>query len=157
VPEYLRTDETEIENLMDYGVPLGRRFRALKLWFVLRFFGLNGVQSRLREHVRLARHFAGWVDEHPDFERMAPTPFSTVCFRAHPENLEDADLNDFNARLLAFVNGTGECFLSHTKINGQFCLRLAVGNLRTEERHVHDTWVLLQHELKKMIPNVESS
>jgi aromatic-L-amino-acid decarboxylase len=152
VPEYLKTAETDAENLMDYGVQLGRRFRALKLWFVLRTFGVQGIRSRLREHVRLARHFAGWVDEHPDFERMAPTPFSTVCFRAHPEGIQDVELNDFNSRLLASVNRTGECFLSHTKINGQFCLRMAIGNIRTEERHVHDTWVLLQHELKKALP-----
>lgn len=153
VPEYLRTAETEADatNLMDYGVQLGRRFRALKLWFVLRYFGLEGIRSRLREHIRLARHFAGWVDDHPDFERMAPTPFSMICFRAHPEETEDSNLNDLNERLLNSVNGTGECFLSHTKINGQFCLRMAIGNLRTEERHVHDTWVILQHELKKML------
>jgi aromatic-L-amino-acid/L-tryptophan decarboxylase len=153
VPEYLRSPGTEAEgeNLMDYGMQLGRRFRSLKLWFVLRYFGLEGIRSRLREHVRLARHFAGWIDEHPDFERMAPTPFSTVCFRAHPEDGEDAGLDGLNERLLASVNGTGECFLSHTKINGAFCLRMAIGNLRTEERHVHDTWVIIQHALKKSI------
>jgi len=153
VPEYLRTLETgpEATNLMDYGIQLGRRFRALKLWFVLRYFGLEGIRSRLRDAIRLARHFAGWVDEHPDFERMAPTPFSTVCFRAHPEETADQDLNDLNERLLGSVNGTGECFLSHTKISGQFCLRMAIGNVRTEERHVHDAWVILQHELKKLL------
>ena len=152
VPEYLKTAEMDAENLMDYGVQLGRRFRALKLWFVLRTFGLKGIQSRLREHIRMARHFAGWVDEHQDFERLAPTPFSTICFRAHPEGMEDGELNGMNERLLESVNRTGECFLSHTKINDQFCLRMAIGNLRTEERHVHDTWVLLQHELGKMLP-----
>jgi aromatic-L-amino-acid decarboxylase len=151
VPEYLRTPESEAEgpNLMDYGIQLGRRFRSLKLWFVLRYFGLEGIRSRLREHIRLARHFAGWVDDHQDFERMAPTPFSTVCFRAHPETSDDAGLDGLNERLLASVNGTGECFLSHARINGAYCLRLAIGNLRTEERHVHDTWVILQHALKK--------
>ena len=85
VPEYLKTAEDDsAENLMDYGIQLGRRFRALKLWFVIRYFGVNGIIERLREHIRLGQMFAKWIDEHPDFERMAPTPFSTVCFRAHP-------------------------------------------------------------------------
>jgi aromatic-L-amino-acid decarboxylase len=150
IPDYLRTTD-ETENLMDYGVQLGRRFRALKLWFVLRYFGLTGVQSRLREHIRIARRFAGWIDEHPDFERMAPVPFSTVCFRANPGGAEPGDLNGLNERLLESVNATGECFLSHTTIKGQFCLRMAIGNIRTEERHAEDAWVLLQHRLKKMM------
>jgi aromatic-L-amino-acid decarboxylase len=150
IPEYLRTAD-KAENLMDYGIQLGRRFRALKLWFVLRYFGQLGIQSRLREHIRLARHFAGWIDEHPDFERMAPVPFSTVCFRAVPDGVEEENVNGLNEKLLESVNATGECFLSHTKINGRFCLRMAIGNIRTEERHVEDTWILLQHRLKKLL------
>jgi aromatic-L-amino-acid decarboxylase len=150
VPEYLKSGEDE-DNLMDYGVQLGRRFRALKLWFVLRYFGREGIQSRLREHIRIARHFAGWVDEHPDFERTAPAPFSTVCFRAAPEGLPEESLDGLNRRLLESVNAVGECFLSHTRFRGQFCLRLSVGNIRTEERHVHDAWVLIQHSLRKIL------
>lgn len=150
VPEYLKSGEDE-DNLMDYGIQLGRRFRALKLWFILRYFGREGIQSRVREHIRMARHFAGWVDEHPDFERVAPAPFGTVCFRAAPGGFTEETLDGLNRRLLESVNETGECFLSHTRHRGQFCLRLSVGNIRTEERHVHDAWVLIQHTFRKIL------
>jgi aromatic-L-amino-acid/L-tryptophan decarboxylase len=144
-PEYLRTPEAgTVKNLMDTGVQLGRRFRALKLWTIVRYFGAEGLRARLLEHVRLARLFAGWVDEDPDFERLAPVPFSVVCFRAKPRGRErgEADLESLNQRLLDAMNATGEVFLSHTKLNGRFTLRLAVGNLRTEERHVARAWEL---------------
>jgi aromatic-L-amino-acid decarboxylase len=144
-PEYLKTTETgAVKNLMDTGVQLGRRFRALKLWMILRYFGAEGIRARLSEHMRLARLFAGWVDADPDFERLAPVPFSVVCFRARPRGKEwsEADLETLNQRLLDAMNATGEVFLSHTKLNGRFTLRLAVGNLRTEERHVARAWAL---------------
>jgi aromatic-L-amino-acid/L-tryptophan decarboxylase len=150
VPDYLKTGGSE-DNLMDYGVQLGRRFRGLKLWFVLRYFGREGIQNRLREHIRIARHFAGWIDEHPDFERTAPAPFSTVCFRAAPPAVPEEELDGLNERLLRAANASGECFLSHARVGGQFCLRLAVGNIRTEERHVLDVWALLQHELGRLL------
>jgi len=150
VPEYLRTaQDREVDNLMDYGIQLGRRFRALKLWFVLRYFGWEGIVNRIREHVRLARRFAGWVDEHPEFERLAPTPFSTICFRAHPRGMDDeGELNRLNERLLEAVNGTREVFLSHTKLNGRLVLRMAIGNLRTQERHVRRAWEIVQRKLE---------
>jgi len=149
VAEYLRTDrDAEVENFMDYGIQLGRRFRSLKLWFVLRYFGRDGVVARIREHLRLAQLFASWIDAHPDFERMAPAPFSTVCFRAHPAGLDDpAQLDRLNARLLEAINATREVFLSHTKLHGQFVLRLAIGNLRTEERHIRKAWKIIQDHL----------
>ncbi len=149
VPEYLRTaQDSQVENLMDYGIQLGRRFRALKLWFVLRYFGWEGLAARIREHIRLAQQFAGWIEAHPDFERMAPTPFSTVCFRAHPARLNDEEaLNQLNERLLEAVNTTREVFLSHTKLNGRYVLRLAIGNLRTEERHVRRAWEIIHEKL----------
>jgi aromatic-L-amino-acid/L-tryptophan decarboxylase len=144
-PEYLRTTEAgAVKNLMDTGVQLGRRFRALKLWMILRYFGAEGLRVRLSEHMRLARRFAGWVDADPDFERLAPVPFSVVCFRARPRGRDwsEAELEALNERLLDAMNATGEVFLSHTKLNGRFTLRLAVGNLRTEERHVARAWEL---------------
>jgi aromatic-L-amino-acid decarboxylase len=144
-PEYLRTVEAgAVKNLMDTGVQLGRRFRALKLWMILRYFGAEGLRARLSEHMRLARLFAAWVDADPDFERLAPVPFSVVCFRGKPRGREwsEADLEALNQRLLDAMNATGEVFLSHTKLNGRFTLRLAVGNLRTEERHVARAWGL---------------
>ena len=154
VPEYLRTAEGEAErvrNLMDYGVQLGRRFRALKLWFVIRAFGQEGLAARLRQHIRLAQQFAAWVDASPDFERLAPTPFSTVCFRFHPPKLSDeVELNRLNEALLEAVNATGQVYLSHTKLNGRYTLRLAIGNLRTTEAHVARAWELVQREAARL-------
>ena len=137
---------------MDYGVPLGRRFRALKLWFVLRYFGVDGIAARIRYHIELAQKLAQWIDEHDDFERMAPTPFSTVCFRAHPKNVNDEDeLNKLNERLLEALNATREVFLSHTKLNEKYVLRVAIGNIRTEERHVKNAWELIQAKLIELM------
>jgi aromatic-L-amino-acid/L-tryptophan decarboxylase len=153
VPEYLRTSETgTVKNLMDTGIQLGRRFRALKLWMVLRFFGTDGVRARLAEHMRLARLFASWVDAHADFERVAPVPMSVVCFRARPEAAagDESALEAFNQRLLDAVNASGEVFLSHTKLHGRFVLRLAVGNLRTTEVHVARAWALLQTHAQRI-------
>jgi aromatic-L-amino-acid decarboxylase len=145
VPEYLWTPETgQVKNLMDYGVALGRRFRALKLWFVLRYFGVSGVQERLREHIRLASVFGEWIDGDPWWERLAVSHFSVVVFRCHPAGLDDeAELERMNSRILEHVNGSGEVFLSHTKVRGRYALRLAVGNLRTQERHLRRAWRLL--------------
>jgi len=153
-PEYLRTTEAgAVKNLMDTGVQLGRRFRALKLWIILRFFGAEGIRARLVEHIRLAQVFAGWVDADPDFERLAPAPFSVVCFRAKPRGREwlEAELEVLNQALLDAMNATGEVFLSHTKLNGRFTLRLAVGNLRTEERHVARAWELAKSLAPKAV------
>ena len=137
-PEYLRTtDDPRLVNLMDYGIPLGRRFRALKFWFVLRYFGREGLVSMLREHVRLAQEFAVWVDGDPDFEIAAPHPLSVVCFR-----LKTGD--DANRELMDTVNATGEAFLSHTVLNGRFTLRLAIGNIQTGVEDVKAAWELIR-------------
>ncbi len=152
-PEYLRTAEAgAVKNLMDTGVQLGRRFRALKLWMILRFFGAEGIRARLSEHMRLARVFAGWVDADEDFERMAPAPFSVVCFRARPHRrqLSEDELTVLNEKLLDAMNATGEVFLSHSKLDGRHVLRLAVGNLRTEERHVRRAWDIAREELSRL-------
>jgi aromatic-L-amino-acid decarboxylase len=145
VPDYLRTPEDDLApNLMDYGVSLGRRFRALKLWMVLRAFGREGIVDRLREHLRLARLFRQWVESDPLFEVMAPTPLSVVCFRAVFPGEDDAGHDRLNDELVEAVNASGETFLSATKLRGRTALRLAVGNIRTEERHVRRAWELLQ-------------
>ncbi len=151
-PEYLRTPDGA-NNLMDTGIQLGRRFRSLKLWMILRFFGADGIRARLREHIALGQRFASWVDAHPDFERMAPSPFSVVCFRANPaaRNLPDADLNALNERLMKLVNDTGEVFISHTALHGRVSLRLAIGNIRTTEHHVARAWEILQEQLPKAL------
>jgi aromatic-L-amino-acid decarboxylase len=144
----LKTAETTrgARNLMDTGVQLGRRFRSLKLWMILRHFGADGLRNAIAEHIRLAQLFSQWVDADLDFERLAPVPFSVVCFRARPgsQGMSEAELNLLNERLLERVNATGEVFLSHTRLNDRFTLRLAVGHLRTTERHVARAWKLLK-------------
>jgi aromatic-L-amino-acid decarboxylase len=147
VPEYLKTDET-VTNQMDYGIQLGRRFRALKLWFVIRYFGCEGLIARIREHCRLAQLFASWVEASETFELIAPVNFALVCFRAKPKNVSDFD--SFNQRLLDEINSSGEAFLSHTKLNDKFTLRLSIGNIRVEERHIEKVWSLLQENLRKL-------
>ena len=145
VPEYLVTREQDaVENLMDYGVQLGRRFRSLKLWMVIRAFGVDGLAARLRHHMELARRFAEWVDADPEWELMAPVPFSLVCFRWAPPHLGEAERDAANDAILQRVNASGDVFLSHTKLHGRFTLRLAVGNIRTELRHVERAWELLR-------------
>jgi aromatic-L-amino-acid decarboxylase len=145
-PEYLKTTETSaVKNLMDTGVQLGRRFRSLKLWMVLRHFGAEGLRDRLAEHMRLARLFAEWVDASDEFERLAPVPFSVVCFRSIPRALrgDEAALDAHNEALVASVNRSGQIFISHTRLNGRYCIRLAVGNLHTTAQHLSRAWELL--------------
>jgi aromatic-L-amino-acid decarboxylase len=152
VPEYLRNSEStgeEVPNLMDYGTSLGRRFRSLKLWMIMRYFGQEGLAARIREHVRLAQLFARWVDEAPAFERLAPTPFSTVCFRAHQSGIDDeSKLEALNEGIMNYINAQGRFFLSHTKLNGIYTIRVAIGNVRTTEKDIRDLWVELQTCLK---------
>jgi aromatic-L-amino-acid decarboxylase len=137
VPEYLTTPVSgQVVDLMDYGVQLGRRFRALKLWWVLRCFGLEGIRERLRRHIDMARDFADWIDAAPGFERLAPRPFSVICFRARPEGLEGEGLDLFNMELMEHVNASGDVFLSHTKLDDGVALRVAIGNLATVESDV---------------------
>jgi len=160
VPEYLRTLDREqpVHDFNEYQPQLGRRMRALKLWFLVRYFGVDGLRRRIDRHCRLAEQLAVDVDAHPDFERLAPVPFSTVCLRWRPAALaghEDepevrARLDAANERLMAAVNATGEIFLSHTRLHGRFAIRVAIGNLRTEERHVARAWALLQAEAVRL-------
>jgi aromatic-L-amino-acid decarboxylase len=138
VPEYLRVGE-EVASLSEYSPVLGRRFRALKLWAVLRCYGREGLQERIREAIRLASLFEGWVRAEPGWEVTAPRPFSLVCFRRDGSDAE-------NEALLERVNATGEIFLSHTKLNGRYSLRLAVGNARTTEDDVRLAWDVLKRE-----------
>lgn len=141
VPEYLRTaDDARAVNYMDYGVPLGRRFRALKLWFVLRYYGREGIAGIIRKHIGWAQELAGQIDTDERFERSAPALFSTVCFRFKGSDQE-------NQRLLERVNASGEVFLSHTVLNGRYCLRLAIGNIGTSREHVQRAWDLIRAEI----------
>jgi aromatic-L-amino-acid decarboxylase len=147
VPEYLRSgDEMDQPNLMDYSFQLGRRFRALKLWMVLNYYGVEGISTRLREHIRLAKGFADWAQRHPDFEVMAPADFSTVCFRFKPSSpvCSEQQLEDLNEQLMSAVNTSGKAFISHTRIQGRLALRCAIGNIRTNQSHVTALQKLLE-------------
>ncbi len=133
-PEYLQTrDAGAVKNLMDTGVQLGRRFRSLKLWMILRSYGAAKIRAVLAEHMRLARELAAWVDAHHDFERLAAVPFSVVCFRWRPATISASapELDAFNERLVDLVNSTGDVFLSHTRLRGRLALRIAIGHLKT--------------------------
>jgi aromatic-L-amino-acid/L-tryptophan decarboxylase len=144
VPEYLRTTEESVINYMDYGLQLGRRFRALKLWFVIRYFGAQGLRERIRGHIALAQEFARWVREEPGWEILAPHPLSVVCFRYAPAGAEEDDLEALNALIMERANASGEIFISHTKIDGRYALRLAIGNLRTTREDVERAWEILR-------------
>jgi aromatic-L-amino-acid decarboxylase len=171
IPEYLRTPEQDaVRNGSDYGVQLGRRFRALKLWMILRYFGHEGLAARLREHCRLARLFASFIEESDNWELLAPVPLSVVCFRARTtvkgetdkaegaggeaegvtDEVRERRLDALNERLMNAANATGEVFISHTKLHGHFTLRLAVGNIRTTEEHVRRAWRLLKEKLAEL-------
>ena len=137
-PEYLTTVEgSEVTNAMDYSLPLGRRFRALKFWMVIRYFGVDGLQSAIREHIRLGKRFAAHVESDSRFEIVAPVPFSSVCFRLKTTDEE-------NQSLIDRVNATGKIFISQTRLNGKLTIHFTVGNLRTTEDHVDAAWDLIR-------------
>jgi aromatic-L-amino-acid decarboxylase len=162
IPEYLRTgDEGEVTNLMDYGFQLGRRFRALKLWMVINYFGVKGLQSMIRGHLQLAKVLAARIEESPLFELMAPVPFSTLCFRFNPylqaagvpvaeDRERERELQRLNETLLETVNATGSVYLSHTQLNGKYALRCAIGNMRTARKHIDALWEILDTEARSL-------
>jgi aromatic-L-amino-acid/L-tryptophan decarboxylase len=145
VPEYLRTSEEDVVNLMDYGVALGRRFRSLKLWMVLRAYGADGLAAIVSGHVDLARRLEAAVRAEPGWELLAPVPFSTVCFRRRPEGVDDeAELRALNEAILDRVNASGRALVSHTDLGGRYALRVAIGNAATTAEHVDRAWDLLR-------------
>ncbi len=137
IPAYLVTNDGGVRNLMDYGTSLGRRFRALKLWFVLRAFGVEGARARIAAHIDMARQLRGWIEEEPDFEVLAPTPFSTVVFRHRGGDAENERIHDA-------VNASGQALISHTDVRGRYALRMAIGNLRTTLDDVRAAWDLIR-------------
>ena len=142
-PEYLRTgQDAEVKNFRDWGIQLGRRFRALKLWFVLRSYGVEGIQKMLREHIRLAQYFKDRVNEHALFELMAPVELSLVCFRLN-DGRSESDLNDINEEFRDRINRTGKVFLTHTSLKGKYVLRMVIGSRSTREKHVREAWDLI--------------
>ncbi|MEA3439640.1 MAG: pyridoxal-dependent decarboxylase [Chloroflexota bacterium] len=146
LPEYLRNKSSETGQVIDYRdwqIPLGRRFRALKLWFVIRHYGIDGLQYHIREHVRLAQEFAGWIEQHPDFEIAGHAPLNLVCFR---HNNGDT----FNRELLDRLNQSGELYLTHTTLDEKFTLRLCVGQTHTGRRHIERAWTQIQQTAKAL-------
>ena len=143
LPEYLKTDaDRQVKNFRDWGIPLGRRFRALKLWFVIRSFGVKGLQEKIRAHIELAKEFESWVREDPQFEVMAPVTINLVCFRYHPSNrtLSEEELEEINKALMDELNRSGKMFITHTKLKGKFTLRLCIAQTNTTRGHVQDAW-----------------
>ncbi|MFH0736896.1 MAG: pyridoxal-dependent decarboxylase [bacterium] len=137
---------------MDYGIQLGRRFRALKLWFIINYFGVDGIKNRIREHFRLAEIFKSLIDNNPIFERLAPVPVTTICFRALlPNTTETQALNKFNLKLLDEVNNTGEIFISHTMLNNNITIRVVISGLRVEERHVINCYNILVNKYNQLL------
>jgi aromatic-L-amino-acid decarboxylase len=152
-PEYLRTvHDEQVVNYRDWGIQLGRRFRALKLWFVIRSYGIDGLRSVIRRHVALAADLASWVDDAPSFERMAPVPFGLVCFRYRPPGVPEDQLDRLNERLLAAVNATGRVFMTHTRLGGRYAIRLVIGQRATERRHVEEAWGLIREAAAAVSP-----
>lgn len=147
-PEYLKTKvDFEVINYNDYGVQLGRRFRSLKLWFVIKYFGAEGLAEIIKRNIESANKFKQLVQQDPEFELMAPVPFSTICFRYKPVGYK-GDLNELNSNLMDAINKTGSIFLSHTKLNGNFVIRLVVSGIRTEEKHVLEAWKIIKSVIK---------
>lgn len=143
-PEYLKTGvDAKVKNYRDWGIPLGRRFRALKLWFVIRSYGVEGLQAMVREHLRLARLFKDWVEADGRFELLAPVDLGVVCFRLN-DGREESALNALNQMLLDRINGTGRVFLSHTTLRGKYTIRLVAGQRTTEERHIREAWDIIR-------------
>lgn len=147
-PEYLKTDvDSEVINYNDYGVQLGRRFRSLKLWFVIKYFGVDGLAGIIKKNIDSAKKFKQLVQDDPEFELMAPVPFSTICFRYQPSGYSGS-LNELNSNLMDLINKSGRIFLSHTKLNGSFVIRLVVSGIRTEENHVIEAWNIIKEVIR---------
>lgn len=150
-PEYLKTGlDKQVKNFRDWGIQLGRRFRALKLWFVIRSYGVEGLQKMIAEHIRLAQMFKGWVGDHKNFELMAPVEFSLVCFRLN-DGRDEGALDDLNRKLLESLNQTGKVFMTHTALKGKFTIRLAIASRLTEERQVREAWALIKEKAEEIL------
>jgi aromatic-L-amino-acid/L-tryptophan decarboxylase len=152
LPEYLKTKEGErVTNYRDWGIQMGRRFRALKLWFVLREYGAKGLRAKLRAHIEWAQELARDIDATPDFELLSRPAFALLCFRYRPDpGLDDAALDAINERLLHALNDTGDIYVTHTRVNGKYAIRFVVGQTSTERRHVRQAWDLIQERARAL-------
>lgn len=145
LPEYLKTNEEEaVKNYRDWGLQLGRRFRALKLWFVIRHYGVEGLQQKIRQHISMAQEFARTIDHSTEFELMAPVPLNTICFRFRPPGLDDpVVVNRMNEELLNHLNASGKMFVTHTRLDGAYVIRLVIGQTEVRQKHIEEAWELI--------------
>lgn len=144
-PEYLKTkNDQQVNNFRDWGIPLGRRFRALKLWFVLRSFGQEGLQQKIRHHLTLTQELLQELEAHPDYEMLAPVPVNLLCFRYHPHGVPEEKLNALNEKIMDTLNASGKIFLTHTKLDGKFTLRMVIAHPEVTEQHVQKAWKLIR-------------
>ncbi|MDX1671452.1 MAG: pyridoxal-dependent decarboxylase [Balneolaceae bacterium] len=152
-PEYLKSSEDRrVKNYRDWGIQLGRRFRALKLWFVIREFGVEGIREKLRNHLHLAELLERKIADHPDFELMAPVVLNLVCFRYHPAHVDDEEkLNSINEVLLDRIQESGELFITHTTLEDKFTLRMVIGQTRVQQRHLEEAWEAIQRNAESIM------
>ncbi len=153
IPEYLKTRaDSYVNNYCDWGIQLGRRFRALKLWFVIRCFGVNGLKEKLRFHISLAKKFESLLKQNQDFEILAPVVANLICFRYKPENISDEQkLNKINESLLQKINQSGRIYLSHTKLNGRYTLRMVIGQTNVGEKHIEEAFNTILDNIKSVV------
>lgn len=151
-PEYLKTQlDDQVNNYRDWGIQLGRRFRALKLWFVIRTYGMEGIRAKLRNHLELAQKAKSWIENEADMEILAPVNFNTICFRMNLANLPSDQLNSLNESWMNRVNQTGKVFFSHTKLNDSYVIRWVIGQTDVQEKHIAAAWSLLKEEKQKLL------
>ncbi len=152
LPEYLKTQTMgQVNDYRDWGVPLGRRFRALKLWFVIRSYGVSGLQEKIRYHLKLAKDLFQNIEKHPDFEILAPVPLNTICFRYHPHKIKNPEkLDQLNQTLLEDVNNNGKAYFTHTRLNNKYTIRFMIGQTNTTEKHVKQAWKLIVKTAEKL-------
>ncbi|MCD6596637.1 MAG: aminotransferase class V-fold PLP-dependent enzyme, partial [Bacteroidales bacterium] len=152
LPEYLKTQTRgQVNDYRDWGVPLGRRFRALKLWFVIRSYGISGLQAKIRYHLKLAQNLIQNIEKNPDFEILAPVPLNTICFRFHPHNVKNTEkLDELNQTLLEKINNSGKAYFTHTRLNNKYTIRFMIGQTYTTEKHVENAWKLIMKTAEKL-------
>ena len=151
-PEYLKTKEDlEVTNYRDWGVPLGRRFRSLKLWFVIRSFGVKGLQKKIKLHLNLSTEFKNWIEDSAQFVLMAPVYLNTICFRFNDANLTIDEINNINEKVLEHINSSGKVYLTHTKLNGWFTIRMVIGQTNVKSHHTKMAYELINKSLTKIL------
>jgi aromatic-L-amino-acid decarboxylase len=139
-----------VNDYRDWGIPLGRRFRALKLWAVIRTYGVERLQTMIREHIRLAKMLAGLIEAEKNFVLMAPVPLNTVCFRYLPEGMNDTEANGLNEKINHALNDTGKIYLTHTKLDGKYVLRMVTAQTNVTEEHVLNAWELIREKASEL-------